>query len=242
LEICRSLLASGAQVNRRNRVNMTAMMLGAQRGHAKICQLLIDYGAELDAMTASQQSTSLLLACKRGNVEVVRVLVTAGCELWIRDSKGRTAREIARRREHKELADLLDETMQVNMMQRKGRREQSFEMVRLCNLFQQERAKVEVEEDEMVSIHQINSTLERESLPFVLTLTSTRVLLQAMTLPNPLVESIAQYLPLPHLWSKRMAMVSLFLEKVFQACNRYVALILIIFLIFLVDETVPHQS
>jgi hypothetical protein len=220
LEICRSLLASGAQVNRRNRVNMTAMMLGAQRGHAKICQLLIDYGAELDAMTTSQQSTSLLLACKRGNVKVVRVLVTAGCELWIRDSKGRTAREIARRREHKELVDLLDETVQVNLMQEKGRRERGFEMVRLWNLLQQERAKVEVEEDEMVSIHQIKSVLEGKALPFLLTLTSTRALLQTMTLPFPLVESIAQYLPLPHLWSKRMAMVSLFGERVVRSCTR----------------------
>jgi ankyrin repeat protein len=208
LKICRCLLSSGAQVNRQNRVQMTALMLAAQRGHAEICQLLIDYGAELDAMTASQQSTSLLLACKRGNVEVVRVLVTAGCELWIRDSKGRTAREIARRREHKELADLLDETMQVDMMQRQGRRERSVEVVRLWNLLQQERAKIEIEENEMVSIHQINSILEGRSLPFQLTLTSTRALLQTMTLPFPLVESIAQYLPLPHLWSKRMGMVS----------------------------------
>ena len=207
--VCRILLCAGAKVNRWNRVQMTALMLAAQRGHATICQLLIDHGAELDAMTASQQSTSLLLACKRGNVQVVRVLVTAGCELCIVDSKGRTAREVARRRDNKELVDMLDPSVQIDLMQRKARRERNFEMIRLWSLLQQERANVQIENDLVASIHGIESVLEdKRNLPYCLSSTSTSTLLRAMTLPCPLIESIAQYLPLPHLWPKRMAMLT----------------------------------
>lgn len=209
VQVVKMLLQAGAQVNRRNRAHLTALMLAAQRGHAEVCQLLIEYGAELDAMT-HQNSTSLLLACKRGNTAVVRVLVTAGCELSVKDSRGRTVRQVAQRREQKELVELLDPSVQIDLMQREGRRKRNWEIVKAWHLLQKERANLLVPDQvAAVGIHEVPAMLERpEQLPFVYTLKSTTALLRTMMLPEPLVQTVAQFLPLPSLFEKRIGMLA----------------------------------
>lgn len=202
------LLESGAHVNRRNRAHLTALMLASQRGHADVCQVLIQYGADLDAMT-HQNSTSLLLAVKRGHIDVLQVLVTAGCELSVKESRGRTAREVAARRGQSELVELLDPSVQVDLMRRQGRRKRSWEMIRSWHLLQQERANILVEDVPPTNVHQIHSLLEApQTLPYIFTVRSTTALLRTMTLPEPLVEMISQYLPLPHLWEKQIGMLA----------------------------------
>lgn len=202
------LVNRGASVNRRNRMQMTALMLASQRGHAAICRQLLAAGAEIDART-NQDSTSLLLACKRGNAAVVEVLVEAGCDLWIKDSRGRNALDIARRRGVKSITDLIDATVQVDLMQRQARRRRNFEMVRVWHLLQQERAMVETgDKDNDVSIHEVNELLEGGNVPYQWHLSNTQALLRSMTLPAPLVQLVTQFLPKPHLWPRRMGMLT----------------------------------
>jgi ankyrin repeat protein len=224
LPIVRLLLRHGAQVSRRNRVQMTALMLAAQRGHADICRLLLHSGADVDAST-HQHSTALLLATKRGHTEVVRALVEAGAEIWVKDSRGRTAQQIAQRKHWHELAQLLDGQMQIYLMQRMYRQQRSWEMARLYTLLQHERATVHVTgppfnmnllfgyEQPPKPVHpatldRIPDLLERSDLPYSLTLPSTRALIRTMLLPAPIMATIAQYLPMPLLWHKRVLMLT----------------------------------
>lgn len=225
--IVQALLDRGASVNRRNRVQMTALMLASQRGHAEVCQALVNKNAELDSMTY-QHSTALLLACKRGNVNVARVLITAGCELWVQDSRGRTARELAQRRDMKELVSILDSHVQLDWMQQEQRKKRNYEMIAIWNLLQEERALIPLHAEEdvrprYVSIHQIMKELQQTppqqlsmnkrnnmppTLPYHLSQPSTQALLRTMTLPQPLVELITKFLPLPRMWEKRVGMIS----------------------------------
>jgi len=192
------LLKHGAEVNRRNNEQMSALMLASQRGHASVVQLLIDSGAQLDA-TTQQDSTSLMLACKRGHVNVVRVLVTCGCEIWIRDSRGRTAKDMAIRKNVKELAKLLDPDVQVDLMRRKARVQRNHAMIQMWSLLQQERAHVPLMHRN-VSIHEVGKDL-------LLNKGSLSALIRTMTLPAPLVELVASFMPLPHLWDRRGALI-----------------------------------
>lgn len=85
------------------------------------------------------------------------MLVTAGCELCIRDARGRMARDVAQRRANKkELLDLLDSTIQTNLMQQKARRARSFEIIRYWNLLQDGRAVVTADYDHLaMGIHEV---------------------------------------------------------------------------------------
>ena len=206
--VVRYLLSKGALVNRRNRVHMTALMLASQRGHADICKLLIEYRADLDAMT-EQDSTSLLLACKRSHLEVVRVLVTAGCELWVRDQRGRTAREAAERRQLKEMAYILDPLIQIHLMRLEARRKRSWALVRMWTLLQQERARIPFDHHVTnASIHQLLPSLDGQNLPSHLAQSSTQALIRAMALPGPLIQAIAQFAPIPSIWDKRINLLT----------------------------------
>ena len=226
VRVVKLLLDRGAAVNRRNRVQMTALMLASQRGHAAVCQVLIDRGAELDSMT-EQNSTSLLLACKRGHVDVVKTLITAGCELWIKDSRGRCAREVAQRREIKALLPLLDANVQLDLIQRQQRKQRSYDMILLWTLLQRERAMVPVHSDEdetrsgLLTVHQLAERLKPQrvllsmheqvlppTLPYHLSQRSTQALLRTMTLPADLVEMISKFIPLPLMWERRMGMLT----------------------------------
>jgi ankyrin repeat protein len=199
-EICDLLLKHGAHVNCRNTEHMSALMLAAQRGHAKVCQLLIDKGrAELNATTL-QSSTPLMLACKRGHAEVVQVLLTAGCELSIRDSRGRTARDTAKRRQNFALMQLLNPDVQLHLMQMSIRKVRNLEMLKLWTLLQQERAHVPLMHSVRVSIHYVHKYLRINK-------GSKSALIRTMTLPAPLVELIATFLPLPRLWEWRSALI-----------------------------------
>lgn len=197
-EIVSLLLKHGAEVNRRNNEQMSALMLASQRGHADIVQLLIDKDAQLNA-TTQQNSTALMLACKRGNAAVVKILVEEGCEICIRDSRGRTAKDLAIRRNVKEFIQLLDPDVQVKLMQRKARVQRNHTMIQVWTLLQQDRAHVPLMHKD-VSIHQVGKDLLTNK-------GSVSALIRTMTLPAPLVELVASFMPLPRLWDKQSALI-----------------------------------
>jgi len=201
------LLARGARVNRRNNEHMSALMLASQRGHANVVRLLLHYKADIDAMTA-QRSTSLLLACKRENIEVVRELVTAGCELQMKDARGRTAREVTQRRNFKELLKLLEPAKQVELMQRRSRVQRSYVMVNLWNLLQQGRASVPLITDSGKGLMSIHEFAGNDIVMLGGRSEADEALLRTMTLPAPMVELIASYMPLPHLWPERIMILT----------------------------------
>ena len=117
VNIVEALLSHNANVNRRNHERMTSLMLASQRGHEDVVQVLIAAGASqvLNERT-SQNSTALMLACKRGHQRVVYSLLSAGAELYLRDSRGRTARDIAIRKGFKSIAKELTPCLQNHLI------------------------------------------------------------------------------------------------------------------------------
>jgi ankyrin repeat protein len=215
LKICSLLLQHGAEVNRGNREAMNALMLASQRGHSAVVRLLVQYGARLNDKT-STESTALSLACKRGHLSVAKILVGAGCELRHRDNRARTAQHIAIRRlrhaeqdgedateEASEMVRILTPESQVTLMRQAERMDRNFVMVKLWTLLQQERAFFPGPMGD-VSIHEV---AERTDV-WEETSKSSSALLATMTLPEPMVELIASFLPLSDLWDRRLAMLA----------------------------------
>ncbi|KAL9189084.1 hypothetical protein ACHAXT_011574 [Thalassiosira profunda] len=202
--VVKRLLRGNAGVNRRNDERMTALMLSSQRGHDRIVRMLVKSGAQVDAKTA-QDSTSLMLACKRKHLEVARILVASGTELKLKDVKNRTVLETATRRGNAEFAEVLTDAAQVRLMQEDARRERNFEMVRVWRLFQSERATVRLGRLD-VGVRMVAENLETPSLERVCP--SKRVLIRAMTLPAPVMELIAQFIPLPLSFERRLELLA----------------------------------
>lgn len=180
---------------------MTALMLSSQRGHASIVKMLVKAGAQVDAKTA-QDSTSLMLACKRKHLNVAKILVASGTELMLKDCKNRTVLETATKRQNTEFARILTDSAQVKLMQEDSRRERNFAMVRCWKLLQSERATIKLGGTNM-TIHAvpIGAALRGQC-------SSKRALVRAMTLPAPLIELIASFVPLPLIWEKRLMLLT----------------------------------
>ncbi len=218
LDVVKFLCEMGATVNRKNMQAMTALMLAAQRGNAKVCEYLIQEGADLNAMT-QQASTSLVLACKRQHLETVKVLVRAGAELFVKDARGRTARDIALHRHsaHRQRNDsnlptsapevirklmlLLDATVQVDLMRLQARKDRSWAWIRTWSLLQQDRARLRGADD--VPLHTaIEMVQQRRSFSL-----STMAWIRTMALPAPLVQHIAEYAPIPTIMDRRVTLL-----------------------------------
>lgn len=212
LHIVRYLCEMGATVNRKNMQAMTALMLASQRGNADVCEYLITKGADLNAMT-QQASTSLVLACKRQHVETIEVLVRAGAELFIKDSRGRTARDIALHRHDnnqrnrqgqdlptprsiQKLSSLLDATVQVDLMRLQSRKHRSWDWIRTWTLLQKDRARLRGSEH--IPFHEaLEMAQSRRSFS-----PSTVVWIRTLALPAPLVRHIAEFTPLPSIFDR----------------------------------------
>lgn len=218
LEVVKFLCEMGATVNRKNMQAMTALMLAAQRGNAKVCEYLIQEGADLNAMT-QQASTSLVLACKRQHLKTVEVLVRAGAELFVKDARGRTARDIALHRHNnnrhrnettltsstpeaiKKLTSLLDATVQVDLMRLQARKDRSWAWVRTWSLLQQDRARLRGAED-MPFHAAIELVQQRRSFS-----PNTMAWIRTLALPAPLVQHIAEYAPIPTIMDRRVTLL-----------------------------------
>lgn len=97
----RVLLERGADVNAppMPTTKDTALTIAAEKGHLKFVQLLIEYGAQLDAKN-KKGSTALWLACHNGHLEVVQTLVMNMADPDATDSRRISCLMIAFRKGH----------------------------------------------------------------------------------------------------------------------------------------------
>jgi ankyrin repeat protein len=84
----------------------TALQMAAQKGHNDIAQLLITFGADVNA---SGRATALQYAAKYGNVELVKILLHAGADVNA-PSRHMTALSTAAKRGNVEITRLLLES------------------------------------------------------------------------------------------------------------------------------------
>jgi ankyrin repeat protein len=73
---------------------------------AKLVQILLDHGADINALNAHHE-TPLYKAAEKGRLEVVRVLLEHGADFHIRGKGDQTPFQVAQSREHMEIAQLL---------------------------------------------------------------------------------------------------------------------------------------
>jgi len=72
----------------------TALHLAADAGHKQCVELLLDFGASINAQTDSG-FTPLHLACQRGHLELVQLLVARTCDLLVQADQGETPLHLA---------------------------------------------------------------------------------------------------------------------------------------------------
>jgi ankyrin repeat protein len=90
-ETIETLLASGEDVNGRNEIRATPLLLAASCGHVKIVELLLSSGAEINAVDVNGQ-TALILAAAGAHKEVLDLLLDAvGVDMNCSTTKGMTA-------------------------------------------------------------------------------------------------------------------------------------------------------
>jgi ankyrin repeat protein len=90
LQIIAILIKAGADIDPRDRLGNTPLMLAAQRNQTEAADLLIEAGAKLN-MQNRDGLTPLMIAAGRGNIALVRALLDSGADPHKTDFTGRDA-------------------------------------------------------------------------------------------------------------------------------------------------------
>ncbi|XP_033227101.1 ankyrin repeat domain-containing protein 39-like isoform X2 [Belonocnema kinseyi] len=85
------LLKKGTSANSEDSAGYTALHYGARNGHCKLCKLLLENGANVNALTRSGQATPLHRSATQGHVEITDLLLKSGADSNIADADGYTA-------------------------------------------------------------------------------------------------------------------------------------------------------
>lgn len=99
-------LGAGADVNAKNRLGQTALMLAARNAHTKIVRALLDNGAEVNAEDGDGH-TALIYAAGHGDIEVIQTLLAEGADVNVKGKDGDTAFRTAVRSGRTEVVRLL---------------------------------------------------------------------------------------------------------------------------------------
>ena len=107
VEVVQVLLESGANTERANNFQRTALHRAVRHGYWEVCRLLLDCGAKVDPLD-DWKDTPLHDAALVGYLSVVKLLVDRGADVGLKNDKGQTASDIARSKEKLDVAEWLD--------------------------------------------------------------------------------------------------------------------------------------
>jgi ankyrin repeat protein len=102
--VVRRLLDAGGELNPKQ--GWAPLHYAAFAGHAGVAKLLLDRGANKDAV-APNTYTALMLAARNGKSAVAKVILYRDPDVNYRSGSGQTALKIARKNDMKELEELL---------------------------------------------------------------------------------------------------------------------------------------
>lgn len=86
------LLSLGVDIDKTDSNHGTALHWAAYRGHEDICDLLVQRGANVNALTSDEEKQSVLMwAAIEGNLKIVKLLVENGADLDYCDNRGYAA-------------------------------------------------------------------------------------------------------------------------------------------------------
>jgi len=80
LDRVKELVSGGADVNSKNRMGMTPLVVAAMNNRTAVCEFLASNGADLNAKDG-QGRTALYLAVDRGNKELMELLIKKGADV-----------------------------------------------------------------------------------------------------------------------------------------------------------------
>lgn len=95
-----------AVVNQKDDSGYTPLLYASRSGDLQLVEVLIKYGADVNALTPALQTSSLHRAAMMGHVEIVRTLLKHGAKLTM-DFKGLWPSDHAKEKGFPELADVL---------------------------------------------------------------------------------------------------------------------------------------
>jgi len=103
------LLENGANINDRDTIDQTPLIIAAFNGWKDIVKMLLDAGADIGHRN-DQGENALISAAQEGNIDVVKVLLEAGADVNQSNADGETPLDLAiRLKQKKELIELLRE-------------------------------------------------------------------------------------------------------------------------------------
>ncbi len=84
-------IPSGGQLNARDHLGKTPLMLAAENGDLRRVKALIAKGADVNAKDHARRRTALMEAASSGSVDCVQALIAAGADVNAKDHVGNTA-------------------------------------------------------------------------------------------------------------------------------------------------------
>ncbi len=81
LALAKKLITEGADVNQKDSRGNSLLIVSAADGHAEMVELLLESGADINAVDASMKATALHAAAYLGHPEVMQVLIERGIDI-----------------------------------------------------------------------------------------------------------------------------------------------------------------
>lgn len=101
-------IASGADVNSKDKNGWTALMFGASMGCVDCVKSIIAAGADVNAVNDDGKTALILITVLSGNADCLKLLITAKADVNIRDSKNATALGYAKAKGFAKCIELLE--------------------------------------------------------------------------------------------------------------------------------------
>ena len=89
------LLEKGADVNFKNKNNLTPLMIASQKGYLQVINILIKYKADINLSTDQYKTTALMFACDKGHKDAALLLIEKGADVNMQNLNGGTALMLA---------------------------------------------------------------------------------------------------------------------------------------------------
>ena len=103
----KEMLASGINVNAKNKMGRTALMSAAYFGNKSIVEELVVEGVDVNSAD-TQGRTALMIAVAKQRTKIIEVLLNAGADVSLADNKEKTALTMAEKTKNKKLIKLLE--------------------------------------------------------------------------------------------------------------------------------------
>eukprot|EP00944_MAST-04C_sp_MAST-4C-sp1_P003503 g3503.t1 len=106
------MIDAGADVDARDLGGMTALAISAMNGHEACVKALLKRNANPDLISYETRFSPLYLAAMNGYESIARDLVEAGADLAIKDSRGFTALDIAKRNGRRKIVSIIESALE----------------------------------------------------------------------------------------------------------------------------------